>query len=81
MSYHHTGLGGLDKEQINALAVTPEELAKLDSTTRAELLMKHHELKAQKRSDFWTAVEAIAAGALPILAFMGVTSLWGRKTR
>ena len=81
MAYYRTGLGSFDKEQLSSLAVTPEELAKLDSQTRAELFMKHYELKAQKKSDFWSAVESIAAGALPILAFMGVTTLWGRKTK
>jgi hypothetical protein len=81
MSYHRTGLGSFDKEQLSSLAVSPEELAKLDPDTRAELLMRHHEIKAQKRSTFWSAVESIAVGALPMMAFLGITSLWGKKTR
>jgi hypothetical protein len=79
MSYYYSPLGAFDKEQRESLAVTPEELAQLDPQTRGDFLLRYAELKAQKRSDFWSAVESIAAGALPILAFLGVTHLWGKK--
>jgi len=57
----------------DALAVTPQELRSLPVETRAQLILRHHEIEAARRDRFWTAVQAIATGVIPILVFLGVT--------
>jgi hypothetical protein len=73
MAYLRTGLGSLSDEQTRALLdISPEELRKLNLDRRVELALQHAELETAKREAFWNAVQAFAAGALPILAFFGI---------
>ena len=80
MSYHRTGLGGiaLTEEHIKALTeVEPADIRALPVDRRVELALQHAENEARKKEAFWNAIQAVATGALPILAFFGITR-WGK---
>ncbi len=70
MSYVATG--SLDKEQEKALYVEPSELAKLDSQTRVDLLLRQDDIEARRTEAFWNAVSSAVAIALPVMAFFGI---------
>ena len=79
MSYHPTSqaLGAtLTPEQTQALLeVDPKELRALPIERRVELAFLNAEHKVRKQEAFWLAVQGFALGALPVLAFLGVTKL------
>jgi hypothetical protein len=62
--------------QIRALfAITPEDIAQLSTEQRLEYAFQHLEQQVRRREAFWNAVQAFAAGALPIFAFLGYSRL------
>jgi hypothetical protein len=77
-NYYRTSLGGFTPEQIKALtAIEPASIRELPVDRRVELALLHSENEARKKEAFWNAVQAFATGALPILAFFGITR-WGK---
>ena len=77
MAYIKTGL---TQEQLDALLdLDPTEIRKIGVDRRLELALQHAEHKAREKEAFWTAVTGFATGALPILAFFGISGLWRRK--
>lgn len=74
-----TSFGSLTAEQTDALLdIDPMVLRSLPIGQRVELALQHAGYEARKREAFWTAVEGIATGMLPILAFLGITAVWGK---
>lgn len=66
MGYYRT-LDGISAQQKRALvAVTEDDIEALPTYERLELAIR-------EREAFWNALQAFATGALPILAFLGVT--------
>ena len=79
MAYVYSDLGGFTKEQEQALYdLDPADIRKLDPERRLELAIQHAEVDAARKESFWNAVQAFATGALPILAFFGITKIAGR---
>lgn len=62
----------LTDEQVEALAVSPDALAKLEPRERLELALRHAELKNAKHDRFWNALTAIATGGIPLLVAFGL---------
>lgn len=66
MSYH------LSKDQVAALAVTPQEIAELPADVRLDVMLRRVEIENARRDRFWSALEAIATGGIPILVLLGI---------
>jgi len=75
MAYIPTG--SLSDSQVKALLdIAPEEMRALPVDRRLEIVLQHAEYQARKKEAFWNAVQAFATGALPILAFFGISKVW-----
>lgn len=71
---------GLSPAHLSVLRdFSPEALRSLSIEKRIDLLMTHADLEVRRREAFWNALTAFATGALPILALLGVTKLFGKK--
>lgn len=79
MSYVATG--GLSAAQSAALLdVEPQRLrTDLSLEQRLDIALRQEELRARESEAFWNAVQAFATAALPIAAFLGVTSIFRRS--
>lgn len=71
----------LSKDQVAAMTdVSPALIARMPVEQRLDLAFRFAELKAVRSDAFWSAVQGIALGVLPILAFFGITGLvMGRR--
>lgn len=75
MSY--TASNKLSIDQMRALlAVAPETISSLSPETRLDLALRYGELQARRREAFWNALQAFATAAIPLAAFLGITSLF-----
>ena len=64
----------LSKEHLDALVdIDPDEIRRLSTERRLELAIAHAEYEAHRKEAFWNALQAFATGAIPILAFFGIT--------
>lgn len=61
----------LTKEHLDALVVQPADLRALTPDQRLGLLLRSAELRAKQQDAFWSAVQGVAAGVIPILIFLG----------
>lgn len=72
--------GSLSVAQEAALRdIKPDALKQLDAATKVDLLLRHAEFEARKKEAFWNALQAFATAALPIAAFLGITTFFGGK--
>lgn len=78
MSYHY--LGELSAEQKAALYdISPEQIRGMNTDQRIAMALQHGEQQVAKKEAFWNAVQAFATGAIPILAFLGVSQMWSKR--
>jgi hypothetical protein len=71
---------GLSQKQLTALLdLDPAEIRTIPADRRLELVLSRAEHKAREKEAFWNAVQAFATGALPLLAFFGVSRWQGKR--
>ena len=74
MSYHPTSLG-VTKEQQKILLDIPEaELKSMSAEERLSLVLRRQEVKAAESSARWDAISSAVVVAVPIAAFLGISS-------
>lgn len=74
MSYHSTSLG-VTKEQQKILLDIPEaELKSMSAEERLSLVLRRQEVKAAESSARWDAISSAVVVAVPIAAFLGISS-------
>jgi hypothetical protein len=65
------GLTDLDAESREAVEVTPAELRTLSPTDRALIALKMSEQEVQRHQAFWTMLQGIVMGAIPLAFYLG----------
>jgi hypothetical protein len=73
MSYHqaHSALGVTRAQQKLLIDIPEEELLKLTTQERLDLVLRRQEVKAAESSARWGAIATAIAVAAPLAAFFG----------
>lgn len=80
MSYLPKKEIGFTGEQFEALLdIHPDEIRKVPVAERLAIVLQHKDLEVQKREAFWNSLQAFATAAIPLLTFLGISSLVRRK--
>lgn len=74
MSYYRIPLGVTKEQQKILLDIPPAELKNLPAEERLSLVLRRQEVKAAESAARWDAISSAIAVAVPIAAFLGVSS-------
>lgn len=76
MSYHrvHSALGMTREQQKILIDIPPTELKNLPAEERLSLVLRRQEVKASESAARWDAISSFVAVAVPIAAFLGISS-------
>lgn len=80
MSYHkvYSALGVTKEQQKILLNIPTAELENLPAEERLGLVLRRQEVKATESSARWDALATFVSVAVPIAAFLGISSWVGK---